>query len=291
MALAMLAGHLYIWHIGVALAINSILGAFQWPAFVASITLLIPKRHFGRASGLVGAGEAIGQIVSPALGGALVLLIKIEGIFIVDFATFIFSLAILLIVRIPKPITDREGATKESFLSEASYGLRYVVSHPGLSRLLIFFALTNFFSGFILVLITPLVLGFTTASALGVILSVGGVGLLAGSLAMSAWGGPKRKMNGVFGFTILGGICFILAGFRPSAQLVAMAAFFYFFSRPFITGCTQAIWQCKIPPDIQGRVFAIRRMIAWSTLPLARSEGPGRMRRAGQPHSPGAESA
>jgi hypothetical protein len=30
----------------------------------------------------------------------------------------------------------------------------------------------------------------------------------------------------------------------------------------------QAIWQAKVPPDLQGRVFAARRLIAFSLLPL-----------------------
>jgi hypothetical protein len=73
----------------------------------------------------------------------------------------------------------------------------------------------------------------------------------------------------VFGFEVLGAVCLVLAGFSASAKLVAVAAFFFYFSRPFINGCSQAIWQSKIPPELQGRVFAVRRVLAWSTLPLA----------------------
>ncbi|MFO8150791.1 MAG: hypothetical protein R6T93_10875, partial [Trueperaceae bacterium] len=36
-----------------------------------------------------------------------------------------------------------------------------------------------------------------------------------------------------------------------------------------MNGCSQAIWQNKTAPDVQGRVFAVRRMIAWSSMPLA----------------------
>jgi hypothetical protein len=38
---------------------------------------------------------------------------------------------------------------------------------------------------------------------------------------------------------------------------------------PIINGSNQAIWQAKVPPDLQGRVFSIRRLIAWFVSPLA----------------------
>jgi hypothetical protein len=41
------------------------------------------------------------------------------------------------------------------------------------------------------------------------------------------------------------------------------------FAMPIINASSQAIWQSKVALDVQGRVFSVRRMIAWSTLPLA----------------------
>ena len=38
---------------------------------------------------------------------------------------------------------------------------------------------------------------------------------------------------------------------------------------PVVNGSNQAIWQSKVPPDLRGRVFAIRRLIAWFVLPLS----------------------
>lgn len=269
MFLALLVGHLSLWHICLALTINSALGAFQWLAFSATITLLVPRKHLGRASGLVATGDSLGLLLSPLLGGVLLVLFQVQGIFLIDFATFIFAVATLLLVRIPQPFKNQHAPASESLLKEISFGCAYVMARPGLLGLLLFFACTNFLGGFLTVLTAPLILSFTTGPVLGMVLSIGGSGLLAGSLVMSAWGGPGRRMWGVFAFEILGGVCLVLAGFSPSARLVAIAAFFFYFSRPFINGCSQAIWQSKIPPELQGRVFAVRRVLAWSTLPLA----------------------
>jgi hypothetical protein len=104
---------------------------------------------------------------------------------------------------------------------------------------------------------------------LGTILSVGGLGFLAGSLTMSAWGGPKVRVRGIYVFLLVQGIVLFAAGLPPRAAILAIAAFLYFSGHPMINGCSQAIWQSKTAPDVQGRVFAVRRMIAWSSLPLA----------------------
>lgn len=269
MFVALLVSHLSLWHICIALTINSALGAFQWLAFSATVTLLVPGRHLGRASGLVTTGDSLGLLLSPLLGGMLLVLIQVQGIFLIDFATFIFAVATLLLVRIPQPPKSGHAPANESLFKEITYGCAYVMARPGLFGLLLFFACTNFLGGFLTVLTAPLILSFTTGTVLGMVLSIGGCGLLAGSLVMSAWGGPSRRMSGVFAFEILGGGCLVLAGFSASARLVALAAFFFYFSRPFINGCSQAIWQSKIPPELQGRVFAVRRVVAWSTLPLA----------------------
>jgi MFS transporter, DHA3 family, macrolide efflux protein len=40
-------------------------------------------------------------------------------------------------------------------------------------------------------------------------------------------------------------------------------------SIPLINASNQAIWQSKVAPDLQGRVFSARRLIAWFTNPIS----------------------
>jgi hypothetical protein len=212
----------------------------------------------------------VGQILSPLLGGLLVVAVSLSGVFVLDLVTFLFAITTLLLVRIPRPASEvGEVKSEGSLWRDSSYGWRYVRARPGLLALLSFFALTNFMSGFPGVLITPLVLSFAEPAALGTVLSVGGAGLLAGGMLMSVWGGPRRRVNGVLLFQLVAGLCFVLAGVRASAATVAAACFVYFFCLPVVNGSSQVIWQTKVPPGAQGRVFAVRRMLAWSTLPLA----------------------
>ncbi len=93
--------------------------------------------------------------------------------------------------------------------------------------------------------------------------------MLAGSLIMSVWGGPKNRIHGILGFGVVQGLVMYLAGAPPSFALLAPVVFVIFVVNPIINGCSQAIWMSKTSPDIQGRVFAVRRMIAWSSMPLS----------------------
>jgi MFS transporter, DHA3 family, macrolide efflux protein len=269
-ALLLYRQRLEIWHLYLATAAQATFSAFQWPAYTASLTLLVPKRHFGRAGGMLQFSEAATQIVAPVLAGVLLSSLNLWGILIIDYATFLFAALILLLVRIPRPPTSQQVVTqKSSLLREAAYGWSYITSRPGLLSLLIFFAVTNFLTSITLVLGTPLVLSFASVSVLGTILSLAGCGMLIGSLTMSFWGGPKRRVHSVLGFELLIGLSLIATGLRPNAPLVAVGTFVYACSLPFVLSSSQAIWQSKVAPEVQGRVFAVRRMIAWSCVPLA----------------------
>jgi MFS family permease len=269
-ALLLVTGRIQTWHIYLGTAVSSTFSAFQWPAYMATTTLLVPKQHLGRASGMTQMGQALAQLISPMLAGILLGIIQLQGIILLDFATFLFALISLLLVRFPNVKTTAAGeAGKGSLLRSAAYGWSYITARPGLLGLQIFFSASNFLVGVVEVLTTPLVLSFASPAVLGTILSIGGTGMLVGSLVISTWGGPSRHINNVFGFTLLGGLCILVAGLRPSVPLLAVAAFLFFFGLPIINGSSQVIFQKKVAPDVQGRVFALNGAITGASLPLA----------------------
>jgi DHA3 family macrolide efflux protein-like MFS transporter len=270
MAFLFLTNRIEVWQIYLAAGASAAFGTFQWPAYSAAMTLLVPKKHLGRANGMVQFGQAAAEILAPALAGVLVLTTRVQGILLIDFVTFFFAVTTLLLIRFPGPeTTTASQARKVSLWREASYGWRFITARRGLLGLLIFFAVVKFFWGMVGALITPMILGFTSADVLGAIISIAGGGMLAGSLLMSAWGGPKRRIDGVLHFELLSGLCFLLIGLRPSAWPVALGAFGAHLTIAIIYGSNQAIWQGKVPPNVQGRVFATQQMVAKSTTPLA----------------------
>jgi MFS family permease len=269
-ALSFLSGQAKLWHLCLASALVSVCSAFQWPAFAAATTLLVPKKHYGRANGMTQLSQALSYLVSPALAGFLVMRIQVAGVILIDVATFAFAVLTLLLVRIPNPErVEGEGEGKSSLLHEIAYGLTYLGARPGLLAMLVLFAALNFLMGFVNTLVTPLVLAFATKGVLGTMMSVAGIGMLVGGGVMSVWGGPKRRILGVLGFLLLTGVFIFLGGLQPSVYITTAAAFGFFFCVPFVGASSQAIWQGKVEPDVQGRVFATRSMVAQLSAPVA----------------------
>jgi hypothetical protein len=190
---------------------------------------------------------------------------------IIDAVTFLFAVGALLLVHIPQPneLEGAAGGEKGSLWADMVFGWRYLRARAGLFGLLIYFALVNFFLNFAAVLMGPMVLSFSTAAAFGVVQAVGGVAMLVGSIGMSAWGGPQRRMPAVIGFIALGSLGLFVIGLKSALWTVGLGLFMLMFSVPFASGLSAAVFQTKVAPAVQGRVFAIRSMISRSMMPLA----------------------
>ena len=263
-------GWLRLWHICVVMVVLSMSESILRPAFNASVTLLVPKRHLGRASGMVQSSQATAQILAPLVAGVLITTIQMQGVLIIDFLTYVVATLALLVVRIPSPEQTAEAAAaKGSLLREAAFGWRYVMARPGLLALLGFLAVTNFIVTTSNILITPLVLSFADPRVYGLVLSVTGAGVLVGGLVMSFWGGPKRRIYGVVFYGIVQGVSLIFQGLWPSAVLITAALIFAAFSAPVMNASFVPILQSKTPPDVQGRVFAAVRLMSWCSVPVA----------------------
>lgn len=276
-ALLLLTGRLEVWHIYLLTALNASFSTLQGPAFGAAVTQLVPKSYFGRANGLLQLGEGIGQIAAPVLAGVLIASIGLWSILLVDMATFFFAVLMLLLIKFPSyqsekhsPATQSEG---ESWYRQAWKGWRYLWTRPGLIGLVLVFTATNFFVGIAEAVLTPMILSFASPNQLGVMMTIGGFGLLAGSLLMSGWGGGKRKIFTVFGAYSILGAAVIIAGSAPSIPLVATALFIAFFSAPIVMAGSQSIMQAKVAPDVQGRVFALRMMLNTAAFAVAYALG------------------
>lgn len=266
-AILFLTNHLQPWMV---IPLNIWMASFtglMWPAYTASITLLVPREQYGRANGFVQLGEALTQIAGPALAGLLYVTIRLGNMALIDFATYLFAvLLLILFVRIPRPPQSEDGRNaRGSVWQEIRFGWDYITARRGLFSLLLFFLAINFLSGIMNPLFTPLILDNWPPNMLGYLSTIMGVGMLLGTLVMSAWGGGKRKVYTLLGAGTLGSIFLSLVGLQISLPLLAVCGFGFMFSLPLMNASSQAIWQAKVAPDVQGRVFALRRTIAWSS--------------------------
>jgi len=260
---------LQVWHVYLGVVFNSIISTFQWPAYIAAITLLVERKDYGRVNGMLEFGQAATTIAAPALAGFLMFAIGISKILIIDFVTFLFAAGVLLLVKIPRPErSDEAESAKGSIWKEAGFGWTFIRQRPGLLRLLLFFAAFNLVVSLCGVAILPMVLAFSNEAGVGTVMSLVGVGMLVGGLVMTATGGPRPRIYGVLGGFALISVCFVLVGLRPSLWLVGTGVLLWYVAVPVINASSTAIWQSKTPHDVQGRVFAVRRMLAQFTVPI-----------------------
>jgi MFS family permease len=266
LAILFFTGHLALWEICVLVCIESVAEAFRLPSYTAMISQLVPVQHIGRVTGMMQFGPAAAQVLAPALAAILMSAIHLEGVLLVDFLTFIFALLTLLAVRVPV-LPDRRLETV--FLKDAAEGWKFITARPGLIALLFFFFSINLTYSFIQLLLPPIVLAFTNARVLGTIMSGAALGYLGGSVAVSVWGCPEKRVRGLLRAALIYVFGTMLAAAAPSAIAITIGAFIVFSQIPVMNTCSQTIWQMKTPMRIQGRVFATRTMFAWSSIPLA----------------------
>jgi len=262
------SGRLELWHIYVGTAMVATFGALQSPAYSSSVPLLVPKKQLGRANGMVQLGMGTARVGAPLLGGILLVVFDLGGVLLLDVASFAIAVTTLLVVRIPN-VKKSVDDVRRSFFGDVAYAGRYLLHRWGLMSLMVLYGVCNFLIGIVSVLVVPLVLSFGSSVVLGTVLSVGGIGMLVGALLVSVFGGTRRKVLTVLGFIALMGVCIAIAGLRPAATLIAVAGFGLFFSLSLINSTTPTIVQMKVAAGVQGRVFALLTMIAWSAYPLA----------------------
>ncbi len=269
-AVMIFSDSLQVWHIYVADVFYSIANTLQWPAYAAATSQLVPKKHLGRAGGMAQLGDAISSLAAPAIAGALYVTVGLGTILTIDIITYLFALGTLIAVRFPQTAKSEESAAGEgSFWKEATYGWHYLKERPGLLHLQITWFFINFCISVTAPLFVPLVMEITTPDILGYISSIISAGYLVGTLIMSIWGGPKRKIYGTYFAETAVGVSLFLTGLSPSLIFITAGQFLLALAMPITNGSTQAIWLNKVDHNVQGRVFSVRRMVAFSAIPLA----------------------
>lgn len=271
-------GNLQIWHLYLTGAVTGAFQAFQFPAYSAAVTTMLPKEQYARASGMMSLAEGASGIFGPLAASALLKPIGTVGIMTIDIVTFLVAIAALLIVQIPQPEKTEAGrAGRGDILKESLYGFRYILERPSLLGLQLVFLGSNLTATFGFTVLAPMILARTGEEeiVLGSVQSAMGVGGLVGGLLLSLWGGPKRRVHGVLlGMALSSLLGQMVLGLGRGMVVWIVAAFFSSFFIPIINGSNQAIWQAKVAPDVQGRVFATRRLIAQISILAAILAGP-----------------
>lgn len=263
-----------IWHIYVVMMVRSFGSAFHHPAMQASTSLMVPEKQLTRISGMNQTLMGVTNIVAPPTGALLLEILPIQSVLFIDIITALLAISPLLCLAIPQPVkTDNEAEAQTSYLQDVREGLHYVASWPGLLAVLVMATVINFLltpTNSLMPLLITKHFGLG-AFEFGLMDSAWGFGVILGGLALSIWGGFKRKvatsMTGIIGI----GLGVIVVGLAPADSYwlavagIALAGVM----NPITNGPLFALIQTTVKPDMQGRVMSLIMSAAAAMSPLS----------------------
>jgi MFS transporter, DHA3 family, macrolide efflux protein len=304
LAALIVTGGLQLWGLVLLILVFGTLQAFHSAAFDTSYAMLVPEHLLSRANGMMQSIWSLSGILSPALAAVIIALpvLARQGhlpgavgawlatlrdgsalAIMVDAATFLAAAAVMPFLVVPSPVRadlHAPGAgPRKSIWADIWEGALYIWRRRPLLWLLGTFTVANLTSAPLMVM-QPMVLKFTLAHdlaarglafepALALLGSIGSIGGLAGGFLISVWGGLKRRrILGVLAGILIEGVGQVLYGFSSLFSLTVAALFIIEAMLPVSNSHSQTIWQTQTPREMQGRVFAVRRVIAQCTFPL-----------------------
>jgi DHA3 family macrolide efflux protein-like MFS transporter len=262
-------GRIQVWHVFAVMLFRSVVFAFYSPAMGVVTTLLVPERHLTRVAGMNQMLQGGTNIIGPVLGALLLAWLPLHGIMLVDVVTAAIAVAPLLFVAVPRPAAS---ARKQSVLADVRDGARYVRAWPGLVIALSAAVLANFLISPTFSLMPLLVKDHFGGGAvqLSWMESAMGVGIILGGLALSVWGGFKKKVQTMLVGVASTGAGILLIGLAPQPAIYAAVAgmFITGLSLAFVNGPMFALLQSAVATEMQGRVFGLVGTLSGIAAPL-----------------------
>ena len=257
--LLILAGDVSIPLLLIVCVARAVGQAFHGPAMMAAMPLLVPEKHLLRINTLDQLLASVAGIGAPAFGIFLYTTFGFSAVMFLDFAGAVVAVAGLMLAKIPTVIDA--GAESQRTMANLRDGWRAVSANRGLVLLIggVMLGMVTF--GPLSALCPLMVLdhfggdGYTASIAEAAF----GVGMLAGSMILMAWGGGRRLAGLIAVAAVIVGattaVCGLLppSGFAAYAVLMAvMAVACAWFNGPLIT-----LVQRNVPDEKMGRAMGL----------------------------------
>lgn len=263
-------GNLFVWHIYIVNVVVGVTTAFQQPASLVAIAKIVPKDKLSNISGMNSFSSNLVVIFSPMLAAVLFSAGGLPLILLFDLLSFIVAFCVLLfVIHIPEQIQ------KENFVSPFEgirVGFLFLKKERGILNIMFTMALLNFFSRLTYEnILSPMILARSLENnvILGIVNSCMGIGGIAGGLIVSLKKESKKKADVIY---ISAALSFL---FGDLMMAIGKNVFWWSFAAlaaslpiPFIMAGENVILYKKVPENIQGRVFAVRNAVQFSTIPV-----------------------
>lgn len=268
--LSFLGGAFQLWHLYVVAFLQGVLGMLQRPATEATVALLVPPNQLDRANVVRQlAGPAAG-IIAPVVAGLLYAVIGVTGVMAIDLATFAVAVVTVALVAIPRPQRHDAGHPPGSVWDDFRVGFEFLRERQILLMLMVYAALLNFLLSGPMSLTTPYILTLTGSSAtLGVLLGTLNMGIVIGGVVMGIWGGTRPRIHGIMLGLLFRASWLLVYGVARTPLTLGLALFFVFFTNPLVDASFASMMQLKVPPALQGRVFALLFQLMYIANPLS----------------------
>lgn len=261
---------LEVWHLYLINALNGLMNTVQQPASEVAATLLIPKEYYQKTSGLRSFSQSLNSILTPVFATALFSFAGIETVIAADLFTFAIAfLSLLLFIKIPE--AEKSHSRKESLLSSAAAGLRWLKSNPLVLKLILFLAFINLIASTYNAALPAMVLSKPNGgeTVLGLVNTCVGIATLAGSLLVTFLPKPKNRVKAIcFALFISMSSNNFLLALGNSPIIWCIGAVFGWITIPYMGANLDVIFRNEIPTEMQGRVYSCRNTLQFFTIPV-----------------------
>lgn len=255
---------LAFWH----LLVLAFLGALLDSPGSTARSAMLPRLARKAAMPLERANSAIqlsffgGQVVGPAIAGALIGFVGAASVLYFDAATFALS-AIIIAILISYPSArirsdaTADDAPRGSLTQEAIDGLRYIARDPFISALLSIAIFANFLFSPLFAVIFPVYVKeqFDSAAALGLLAASFGVGSVAGTILYGTLGARLPRYPTYAGGAVLLTIGMWMLPWSPSLLVSIAGGLIAGLSLGPINILSSVVLQERVPEHMLGRVF------------------------------------
>lgn len=251
--MCMIRGEATLTDICIGVFVSSVFSSLLEPAYRATVTDLLTKEEFSKASGLVSLAGSARYLISPLIAGLLLIVCDVKALLIIDISTFFITIASTAVVR--GGIKTKFEERKESFLTSLQEGWKAVHSEKGVFLLILASSILTLFMGVFQILAEPLILDFADADTLGIGESICACGMLVSSLLLSVIGVKKNYVKVLSVSLALSGIFMIGFGVWENMITICIFGFSFFAMLPFANNCLDYLVRTNIPDELQGRAW------------------------------------
>lgn len=258
--LCMLQGNAALWQICLGVGISAVFSSLMAPAYRATVTDLLTKEEYAKASGLVSLADSARYLISPVLAGILLAVSDMKLILGIDIATFFVTVAVTAVVK--KGLVTKKQEEVSGFTQALKEGWQAITIKKGVLNLVLLASVMTCFMGFMQVLCEPMILSFCDSKTLGIAETICACGMLVSSLMLGMKGAKGSYVRMLWLALFGAGIAMAACGVAENIVLICIAGFLFFAMLPFANTALDYLTRTNIPVNLQGRAWGLIGVIS-----------------------------